>query len=148
MQRRLAALFYWNVLCANAANPDILLAVGAPDTDATRAARGRVCNFHAPSWMQCLETRLPFLEPGKHFGTTATTDSIPLSFEDFNTKQLHTQSKRAQAYLFWAFMEVHRACFRHVVHESTVIHIDGSSSVKLLTAAFELGILSNSPTRD
>ena len=148
MQRRLAALFYWNVLCANAANPDILLAVGAPDTDATRAARGHVCNFHAPSWMQCLETRLPFLEPGKHFGTIATTDSIPLSFEDFNTKQLHTQSKRAQAYLFWAFMEVHRACFRHVVHESTVIHIDGSSSVKLLTAAFELGILSNSPTRD
>ena len=141
-----AALFFWSVLCANAANPDVLLAVGAGDTANVRAARGRLCNYHAFSWMSGIEARLPFLEPGQHFGSICTTDSIPLSFETFNTTQLKNASKPALAYLTHAYMTMHRATFRHVVHCSTMIHIDSASHVKLLSGAYELGILRNSPT--
>ena len=142
----LAALFFWSVLCANAANPDILLAVRALDTAVVQAARGRLCNYDSFHWMSGIEKRLPFLEREKHFGSICTTDSIPLSFETFNTTQLKKASKSATAYLMHAYMTMHRATFRHVVHSGTLIHIDSASRAKLLTGAYELGILLNHPT--
>ena len=45
-----------------------------------------------------------------------------------------------------AYMTMHRATFRHVVHSGTLIHIDSASRAKLLTGAYELGILLNHPT--
>ena len=96
--------------------------------------------------MAGIENRLPFLERGKHFGSICTADSNPLSFEQLNTTQLHRRCKSAEVYLMHAFMTIHRATFRHVLHCRTPVHIDGSSNVKLLTAAYELGFSPNCPT--
>lgn len=53
----------------------------------------------------------------------------------------------AVAYLTHLFVDNNRLAFRHVRHCNTHVHVDSTSDLKLLLAAYEFGLIHGKPLR-
>mmetsp|Transcript_19532 Transcript_19532/g.49847 ORF Transcript_19532/g.49847 Transcript_19532/m.49847 type:complete len:549 (+) Transcript_19532:861-2507(+) len=135
---QLALLMWITVLSANSQND-----AGAEAMVCARGheLRGRFVNYHVPQWLQSVANRLHL--PSK-IGVTCT-DSIPLSFKEWNFDEVKACVPRAAAYLLWLYGDVNKLLFKHVKHPRTCLHNDCASDVKFLTFGYEVGWLPQRP---